>query len=351
MENKDSFDLLGTVEYGGCSAKLDPLKLQFLLKDIPLRTDARVMVDISTHDDAGVYKLNDEEALIVTTDFFPPVCSDAFTFGRIAAVNALSDVYAMGGTPLLALNLTMFPSQSIPPEVLAEILKGGQDAINESGALTMGGHTIDDNPPKYGLAVVGRVHPGRLVTNAGAKPGQVLVLTKPLGTGVAIAAQRLGLISPEAYQAALDSMQLLNKKAAELMLEYGVKGATDITGFGLIGHALGLARASGVVLDIDTRSVPALPETRRLIADGCVPGAAFRNVRFAGSELNVYCRHEEKMLAADAQTSGGLLMAVDANRAAGLLQELHETGIHPKAAIIGAVSEKTSDTVPHINLY
>lgn len=351
MENKDSFDLLGTVEYGGCSAKLDPLKLQFLLKDIPLRTDARVMVDISTHDDAGVYKLNDEEALIVTTDFFPPVCSDAFTFGRIAAVNALSDVYAMGGTPLLALNLTMFPSQSIPPEVLAEILKGGQDAINESGALTMGGHTIDDNPPKYGLAVVGRVHPGRLVTNAGAKPGQVLVLTKPLGTGVAIAAQRLGLISPEAYQAALDSMQLLNKKAAELMLEYGVKGATDITGFGLIGHALGLARASGVVLDIDTRSVPALPETRRLIADGCVPGAAFRNVRFAGSELNVYCRHEEKMLAADAQTSGGLLMAVDANKAAGLLQELHETGVHPKATIIGAVSEKTSDTVPHINLY
>ncbi|WP_373810843.1 selenide, water dikinase SelD [Porphyromonas macacae] len=351
MENKDSFDLLDTVEYGGCSAKLDPLKLQSLLKDIPLRTDARVMVDISTHDDAGVYKLNDEEALIVTTDFFPPVCSDAFTFGRIAAVNALSDVYAMGGTPLLALNLTMFPSQSIPPEVLAEILKGGQDAINESGALTMGGHTIDDNPPKYGLAVVGRVHPGRLVTNAGAKPGQVLVLTKPLGTGVAIAAQRLGLISPEAYQAALDSMQLLNKKAAELMLEYGVKGATDITGFGLIGHALGLARASGVVLDIDTRSVPALPETRRLIADGCVPGAAFRNVRFAGSELNVYCRHEEKMLAADAQTSGGLLMAVDASKAAGLLQELHETGVHPKAAIIGAVSEKTSDTVPHINLY
>lgn len=351
MENKDSFDLLDTVEYGGCSAKLDPLKLQSLLKDIPLRTDARVMVDISTHDDAGVYKLNDEEALIVTTDFFPPVCSDAFTFGRIAAVNALSDVYAMGGTPLLALNLTMFPSQSIPPEVLAEILKGGQDAINESGALTMGGHTIDDNPPKYGLAVVGRVHPGRLVTNAGAKPGQVLVLTKPLGTGVAIAAQRLGLISPEAYQAALDSMQLLNKKAAELMLEYGVKGATDITGFGLIGHALGLARASGVVLDIDTRSVPALPETRRLIADGCVPGAAFRNIRFAGSELNTYCRHEEKMLAADAQTSGGLLMAVDASKAAGLLQELHETGVHPKAAIIGAVSEKTSDTAPYINLY
>lgn len=348
--NARNFDLLGTVEYGGCSAKLDPLQLQTLLQDLPIPRNARVMVDASTHDDAGVYRISDNEALIVTTDFFPPVCSDAYTFGRIAAVNALSDVYAMGGTPLLALNLTMFPSHSIPLEVLADILRGGQDAVNESGALMMGGHTIDDAPPKYGLAVVGRVHPDKLITNAGARPGQLLVLSKPLGTGVAMAAHRLGMIAPQDYEAALRNMQLLNKIGAELMQRYRVTGATDVTGFGLVGHALGMARASGVSLDIDTATAPALPAVPGLLEGGCIPGAAFRNIRFAGKDLAVHCPVTCKMLMADAQTSGGMLMAVDAEAAPNLVADLHASGLHPDAAIVGMVSEHRANA-PYLSLY
>lgn len=348
--NAQTFDLLSTVEYGGCSAKLDPLKLRELLQDLPLLNDPRVMVDVTTHDDAGVYRISEEEALIVTTDFFPPVCSDAYTFGRIAAVNALSDVYAMGGTPLLALNLTLFPSKDIPLEVLADMLRGGQDAINESRALTMGGHTIDDTPPKYGLAVVGRVHPDKLITNAGAKAGQLLVLSKPLGTGVAIAAHRLGMIAPDDYEAALGSMQLLNKAAAELMQRYGVTGATDVTGFGLVGHALGMARASQVSMDIDAAAIPALPGVLRLLDEGCIPGAAFRNIRFAGEDLTVHCPVARKMLAADAQTSGGLLMAVDAEVAETLVADLRASGLHPHAAIIGMVTAHQPGN-PYLSLY
>lgn len=333
------FDLLSTVEYGGCSAKLAPAELTELLNTIPLIKDSRILVDIETHDDAGVYRLNEDTALIVTTDFFPPVCSDAFTFGQIAAANALSDVYAMGGTPLLALNLTMFPSKDIPLDVLRDILAGGQDKINESGAFTMGGHTIDDNPPKYGLAVVGTVHPDRLITNAGLRPGQCLILTKPLGAGVLIAAQRLGICPPAAYEKALEQMMLLNKTGAGLMQQFGVKGATDVTGFGLAGHALKMAEASGVTIQLESGNLPALPAVTGLLADGCIPGAAFRNLEFV-SEHTLFsstCPIEQKMLACDAQTSGGLLMAVDADRAGELLSALYNSGCHNDAAIIGEV--------------
>ncbi|WP_329903832.1 selenide, water dikinase SelD [Porphyromonas pogonae] len=332
------FDLLSTVEYGGCSAKLDPEHLKGLLSDIPLLKDHNIMVDISTHDDAGVYKLNEDTALIVTTDFFPPVCSDPFTFGRIAAANALSDVYAMGGKPLLALNITMFPSQDIPLEVLRDILMGGQEVINESGAFTMGGHTIDDNPPKYGLAVVGTVDPHKLITNSGAQVGQMLVLTKPLGVGVVIAAKRMGLVSDKVYDMALSQMAYLNAKAANIMQSYGVKGATDITGFGLIGHALGMAQASDVTFELYAHAVPTLPEVQTLIADGCIPGAAFRNLRYVGNDLQCHCSVDHKMLLADAQTSGGLLIAVDADKAQALVQDINAIDGHPIAAVIGEVT-------------
>lgn len=333
------FDLLSTVEYGGCSAKLAPAELTELLGTIPLIKNANILVDIETHDDAGVYKLNDETALIVTTDFFPPVCSDPYTFGRIAAANALSDVYAMGGTPLLALNLTMFPSKDISLEVLRDILAGGQDKINESGAFTMGGHTIDDNPPKYGLAVVGTVHPDNLVTNAGLRAGQRLVLSKPLGVGVLMAAHRMEICPPEAYERALEEMMLLNKTGASLMQQFGVKGATDVTGFGLAGHALKMAEASGVSIQLESEALPVLPAVMSLLADGCIPGAAFRNLDFVREQtaFSATCSVEHKMLACDAQTSGGLLMAVDAPQADQLLAALHASGLHPDAAIIGEV--------------
>lgn len=340
----EPFDLLSTVEYGGCSAKLAPAELTELLSSIPLIKNARIMVDIETHDDAGVYRLTDDVALIVTTDFFPPVCSDPYTFGQIAAANALSDVYAMGGVPLLTLNLTMFPSQAIPLSVLRDILAGGQDKINESGALTMGGHTIDDTPPKYGLAVVGTIHPDHLVTNAGLRPGQRLVLTKPLGVGVLMAARRMEMCPESAYQEALQQMMLLNRQGAALMQRFGVKGATDVTGFGLAGHALKMATASGVTVQIDSEALPVLPSVMELLADGCIPGAAFRNLEFVrdNTVFATTCSIESKMLACDAQTSGGLLMAVDAPLADELVAALKATGVHPDAAIIGEVMPQRS---------
>ena len=342
-----SFDLLSTSAYGGCSAKLSPTALSELLSGIPLIKDARIMVDIETHDDAGVYKLNVDTALIVTTDFFPPVCSDAYTFGQIAAANALSDVYAMGGTPLLALNITLFPSKDIPLGVLGRILEGGQDKINESGAFTMGGHTIDDTPPKYGLAVVGTVHPDKLITNAGLTPGQLLILTKPLGVGVLMAAQRMGMADEEAYNEAIRQMKLLNKAGASCMQLAGVKGATDVTGFGLLGHALKMAEASHVTLQLSLASLPAIPQALSLLQSGCIPGAAFRNADFVKEHVFYApsCTVEQKMLACDAQTSGGLLIGVDAHKADWLLQELQATSLHPQAAIIGEVLPRRNKAI------
>lgn len=339
-----NFDLLTTVAYGGCSAKLSPDKLNGLLQQIPLLRDNRILVDIETHDDAGVFRLNDDTALIVTTDFFPPLCSDPFTFGQIAATNALSDVYAMGGIPLLALNLTMFPSDGIPLEVLAEILKGGQQKINEAGAFTMGGHTIDDCIPKYGLAVVGTVHPDNLITNAGAKPGQKLILTKPLGAGVLMAAHRMGLADAEAYDNMLIQMQLLNRKGMNVMQQTGVKGATDITGFGLLGHAMRMAQASNVSFEIESELVPSLPQTAALLDEGCIPGAAFRNLHFV--ESATFFAHtvsiNTKMMLCDAQTSGGLLMAVDADKTEEALRLLNSESNQPISVVIGDVVDKSA---------
>lgn len=339
------FDLLDTVTYGGCSAKLSAEKLSELLQNIPLLHDNRILVDINTHDDAGVFRLNDETALIVTTDFFPPLCSDPFTFGEIAAANALSDVYAMGGIPLLTLNISMFPSTEIPLEVFARILEGGQQKINEAGAFTMGGHTIEDNPPKYGLAVVGTVHPDRLITNSGAKPGQKLILTKPLGVGVLMAAHRMGMVDTTVHEEMLMQMKQLNMHGMRVMQEMGVKGATDITGFGLLGHALRMAQASGVSFEIISNAIPRDASVDQLLEDGCIPGAAFRNLRFVESDafFNASVSVEMKMLLCDAQTSGGLLMAVDADRAEEAVRLLQT--VYPHAAVVGTVFEKKEQSL------
>ncbi|MEF9950657.1 MAG: selenide, water dikinase SelD, partial [Mucinivorans sp.] len=244
------YDLLSLGVQGGCSAKIPAGVLDQLLSSLEIPSDRNVIINGKTHDDAGVYQLNKEQALIVTTDFFPPICSDPYEFGQIAAANSLSDVYAMGGRALLVLNLNMFPSAQLPMEVLAEILRGGQSKINEAGALTMGGHTIDDQTVKYGLAVVGLVAPDRVVGNHGAKVGDSLILTKPLGIGVAVAAHRMKMGGKESYRTAIENMKTLNNHGAEIMQRFDVCGATDITGFGLLGHARGMALASGVTLHI-----------------------------------------------------------------------------------------------------
>jgi selenide,water dikinase len=250
----------------------------------------------------------------------------------------------MGGTPLLALNIMMFPSSRIPLDVYSEILRGGYDKAKEAGVSIIGGHSIDDYPPKYGLAVIGTVHPDRIITNAGAKEGDLLILTKPVGTGVILAGHRLRMVTSDQLEAVKRLMMQLNSDAARLMQKYGVRGATDITGFGLAGHALKLARGSGVTIRLNMGSVPLTDGAYALAEQGCIPGAAFRNLDYTESDtlFEEGLDYNLKMIAHDAQTSGGLLMAVEEAQSGTLLDELHLSG-QPEAAIIGRV-EKKGDT-------
>ena len=334
-------DLLRMTENGGCSAKISPKQLEEILKFLPLPADPNILVDIDTHDDAGVYKVNDELALVLTTDFFPPVCSDPYEFGQIAAANSISDVYAMGGDPVVALNIMMFPAVSLPMEAYAEIIKGGADKAAEAGVRIIGGHTIDDSPPKYGLAVVGYVHPDKIVTNSGARPGDSLILTKPIGTGIILAGQRLGLATDRDVDEAKRQMKLLNRSAAEVMKKFNVRGATDITGFGLAGHALKMARASKVSISINMKQVPLIGETYRIADEGCIPGAAFRNLDYAEADTTFTAGidYNLKMLAFDAQTSGGLLISVPEKIAGNVLSSLLAAGL-AESSIIGHVTGK-----------
>lgn len=332
------YDLLATVEDGGCSAKHSPLQLGEILKDLPQTKHPNLLVDIETHDDAGVYKLTDDLAIIQTTDFFPPVCSDPFEFGQIAAANALSDIYAMGGKALTALNLVMFPSEKIPLDALHEILRGGMEKVREADAVIAGGHTIDDYPPKYGLAVTGVVHPEKIITNSNAKPGEMLILAKPVGSGVIAAGKKLNEVNDKDYQASLDNMKKLNKKAGEVMQKHGVRCATDITGFGVLGHALKMAIASNAALRFESRNIPLLKSSYKLVDAGCIPGAAFRNLKY----IDEYSRflpgvdYNLKMLMLDAQTSGGLMMTTDSSKTDKILQDLREAG-YEHSSVIGRV--------------
>lgn len=332
-------DLLKMVEQGGCSSKIPPKLLEEVLRHLPIPEDPDILVNIDTHDDAGVYRINDELALVFTTDFFPPVCSDPYEFGQIAAANSISDVFAMGGTPVLALNIMMFPASKLPVDVYGEILKGGFDKAAEAGVKIIGGHTIDDNPPKYGLAVVGFVHPKKLTTNSGAKPGDCLILTKPIGSGIVLAGHRLGMTGDDDLQEALENMKLLNKSGALVMQKFGITGATDITGFGLAGHALKMARASNVSINIRMREVPLLRSALNLVEEGCIPGASFTNLDYALNDTGFTedLDYNLKMIAFDAQTSGGLLISVGADQAENMLNELKLAGLS-RTSIIGDVS-------------
>jgi len=335
------FDLLTTVESGGCSAKIPPRLLEEVLANLPLPVDPKILVDTSTHDDAGVYRLTDNIALVLTTDFFPPVCSDPYEFGQIAAANSISDVYAMGGKPVLALNIIMFPSSRIPLEVYSEILRGGFDKASEAGVSIIGGHSIDDYPPKYGMAVTGIVDPDRVITNSGAAPGDVLILTKPIGCGVILAASRLGMATDDELCSAKSYMKQLNDEGCRLMQKYNVRGATDVTGFGLAGHALKMAKGSGVTILLSMGKVPLMTGTYKYLNEGCIPGAAFRNLEYVERETSFEdaIDYNLRMAACDAQTSGGLLISVRESDASDLLRELKESG-HPEAAIIGVVEAK-----------
>jgi len=315
---------------GGCATKIPQAELSGILAALLLPHDAPdLMVGSSTADDAAVYRLSDEQALVVTTDFFAPVVDDPGDYGAIAAANALSDVYAMGGTPLLALNIVAWPGEDVlPPEVLADVLAAGAETVRSAGAVVAGGHSVRDQEPKYGLAVVGTVHPQRVVTNGNGRPGNVLVLTKLLGTGIVSNATKLGEAPADVTAAAVASMRRLNRDAAAAAARVGVRCATDITGFGLLGHARNIALGSGCAVEIRAAALPMLPGVPELVAAGLVPGGSRRNLTYADTwtEWDGAVSDLQRTVATDAQTSGGLLLAVDSARAGELVDDIRNGG-------------------------
>jgi selenide, water dikinase len=300
--------------------------------------DPDVLVGIATSDDAAVYRFGDQ-ALVATVDVFTPVVDDPFDFGRIAAANALSDVYAMGARPLFALSIIGFPVRTLPLEIMTTILRGGVAGCAEAGIAVVGGHSIDDAEPKYGLAVVGVADPARLTRNSTARPGDVLVLTKPIGTGVISQGIKSGAAPPEALAAAVASMAALNRAASDAMLEVGVSAATDVTGFGLLGHLHEMVHASGLGARLDSAAVPLLPGARELAAAGVMPGGSRRNADWFGRWVRFAARVDPalRVLLADAQTSGGLLIAVPGGRAPALREALSRRGVLD--AVIGELGE------------
>jgi selenide, water dikinase len=278
-------------------------------------------------------------ALVQTLDFITPVVNDPYDFGRIAAANALSDVYAMGGRPLTAMNVVCFPIRSMDKAVLREILRGGVEKIHEAGAVLVGGHSVEDSEIKYGLSVTGLVHPDRVLTNAGARPGDALILTKPLGTGVLATAIKAGLIAPRVERTAIDSMATLNRNAAELMVSYSVHACTDVTGFGLLGHALEMAVASSVCIALKAEDAPLLPDVQDLVHMGMVPAGSYANRNYCAHQVHLHPVVDPVLLdlLADAQTSGGLLIALPEDQAASLLVDLKAHGV-AHAAIIGRIT-------------
>jgi selenide, water dikinase len=297
-----------------------------------------VLVDASTADDAAVYRLDDERALVVTADFFTPIVDDPYDFGRIAAANALSDIYAMGARPLLALNLVAFPRRLLGQGILETILQGGGAMAREAGVAVLGGHSIDDDEPKYGLCVVGEIAPGEVMRNSTARPGDALVLTKPIGTGIISTAIKAGAAPAAAVTAAVDSMTTLNRAASEAMRRHGAHACTDVTGYGLLGHLREMMAASGVSARVDAGAVGMLPHARELAAAGHVPGGTRRNLEdLAGSVDWGDTDQLTRTLLADAQTSGGLLIALPPDAARALLDELADApdGVGRPPVIVG----------------
>ena len=298
-----------------------------------------MLVDASGRDDAAVVRIADDRALILATDFFTPIVDDPYTFGRIAAANALSDVYAMGGRPLWCLNLVGWPREKLPLDALGEVLRGGAELVARAGARILGGHSIDDPEPKYGLMVVGEVHPDRITTNAAAKPGDHLVLTKPVGTGIIATAIKKGAAPADAVRAATDTMTTLNDGAAAAAADAGARAATDVTGFGLLGHLGAMLEASGAAAEIRAGAVPWLVGARRLAEEGHIPGGTRRNLTAANAftTWDPAVDEIERLMLADAQTSGGLLIAVRPDALGRLIASLaaHHTLAAAEIGIVG----------------
>lgn len=308
------------------------------MRDLPVKRHPNLLVGTETSDDAGVYKLNDDTALVQTLDFFTPIVNDPYHFGRIAAANALSDVYAMGGTPLTAMNIVCFPITNMPKAILKDILRGGLEKIHEAGAVLAGGHSVDDEELKYGLSVTGIVHPERILTNKDARVGDKLILTKPLGTGIIATAVKGKLASQQALQALIDVTSTLNHRASQIMLKYEAHACTDITGFGLGGHLLEMARGSGVEISVHADKIPIIPEAKEYALMGLIPAGSYATKHFCEHRVEIEPRTETVLLDLifDPQTSGGLVISIAPAHAQACLEALKDQGVE-SAAIVGEV--------------
>ena len=327
---------------GGCAAKLGAGELSEVLARLPKPSDENLLVGYDTSDDACVYKLSDDLAMVQTLDFFPPVVDDAYTYGQIAAANAISDIYAMGGEPKLALNILCIPKQ-MPKEKVYQIMKGGYDKANEAGVMITGGHTISDEEPKYGLSVTGFVNPAKVLTNANAKIKDKLILTKHIGIGIVNTAAKSGVFEKDSYEKAVQLMVTLNKYPRDIMVKYDVSSCTDITGFSLMGHSAEMALGSGVSIIYNMEDIPLIEGVIELANKGYIPQGTYNNINHSSKYIS-YPKEYETILF-DPQTSGGLLISVSSEDADKLLEELNNDPNVPIAKIIGEVVEFNSTRV------
>jgi len=330
----------------GCACKMQPADLENILKKLPVTSDPNVLVGNTSGDDAAVYMVNHEQAIVQTLDFFTPIVDDPYDFGAIAAANALSDIYAMGAKPLFALNIVAFPVQRLPLEVLEQILLGASDKATEAGISIIGGHSIDDTEPKFGMCVTGIVHPEKAWKNIGAQPGDVLILTKPLGTGIISTAVKSGLAGADAAAEACKWMKLLNNNAANAFSKFPVNACTDITGFGLAGHLIEMTRGSNVDAEIDFSALPFMKQVKELALAGAIPGGTQRNLDFYKEWIrwNTVLSDIEKLMFCDAQTSGGLLVSIPEKYTDPVLRELVSHGTD-SAVVIGRITRTGSGMI------
>ena len=338
--DKNTVKLTKYTQGGGCACKIQPQKLEQILKQIKPLFNESVMVGTETSDDAAVYRINDEQAIVQTLDFFTPIVDDPYDFGAIAATNAISDVYAMGAKPMFALNIVGFPADTLPMEVLQQILSGARDKAAEAGIPVLGGHSIEDPEPKFGMVVSGIIHPDKILKNSGAQKGDILILTKPLGTGILSSALKRGLIDENVRVKMTEVMKTLNKTASELMLKYDVHACTDVTGFGLMGHLKEMTTGSKCNAKIYFDKLPFIEKTKEMATAGVVPGGTHNNRDYVSQIVDFGSLNKtQQLLCCDAQTAGGLLVALPEADAHKYLKELHENGVND-AVIIGEMIEE-----------
>ena len=333
---KTAISLTQNVKAAGCAAKLGPADLARILPNLPTFHHPDVIVGTETNDDAGVFRLRDELAIVNTVDFFTPIVDDPFVFGQIAAANAISDIYAMGAEPRTALNIVGFPRGTMDIEVLGEILRGGGEKAREAGVVVIGGHSIIDDEVKYGMAVTGEIHPDRVIRNVGVRPGDVLVLTKPLGTGIITTALKQRRATPQSIDAAVTSMTTLNGTASKIMRNFPVHACSDVTGFALLGHSQEMAAGSEVTIVLESRLLPLLPGAAQLAEEGHLTGGCRRNRAYLQDKVVVDLSVGAGLveIGFDPQTSGGLLIALPRADAPRLVAELHASGVSA-ATIVG----------------